>query len=71
LFPEALALLDPTCGHGNMEEALDRHCRSPSSRLAAVDLLVHLMTPSADSMEDGIEALNEIHFRNGPVQISK
>jgi len=54
-----------------MEEALDRHCRSPSSRLAAVDLLVHLMTPSADSMEDGIEALNEIHFRNGPVQISK
>ena len=70
LFPEAPVLTCPGSSFVAMEAALSCCCSAPGCRLAATDLLVDLMTPSADAMEAGCALLTQMHFMT-PFTLSK
>ena len=70
LFPEAPVLTCPSSSFVAMEAALARCCSAPGCRLAATDLLVDLMAPSADAMDTGCALLTQMHFMT-PFSLSR
>ena len=64
-------MANPDASCAQLEAALDCCCTEPGARQAAMELVVALMAPSASNFELGFGVLNDIHFRPGPILVTK